>query len=60
MMKAMDGKALYDNNKDFKQYVDKYANQRKLSIEEALSHALVKEVGKVYGGKENESNQCRI
>lgn len=26
----MDGKALYDNNKDFKQYVDKYANQRKL------------------------------
>lgn len=44
----MDGKVLYDNNKDFKRYVDRYANQRRLSVEEALRHALVKEVGKCY------------
>ena len=44
----MDGKTLYENNKNFKQYVDKYANQRRLTIDEALEHALVKEVGKCY------------
>ena len=42
---------LYNNNEDFKTYVDKYCQTRKVSLEVALSHITVQEVGKYY--KEN-------
>ena len=45
---------LYENNEEFKAYVDKYSNQRKITIEEALSHALVKSAGDYYTEKKTE------
>lgn len=38
----------YYVNEEFKEYVTKYCNQRKLSIAVALSHKLVQEVGNMY------------
>jgi hypothetical protein len=38
----------YNTNQDFKEYVDKYFNTYKVTVEEALSHALVQEVEKMY------------
>lgn len=32
----------YNNNSNFKQYVDSYRRKHNLSVEEALSHELVK------------------
>ena len=37
-------KDFYYNNQDFRAYVDKYARDRGISAEEALTHELVKEV----------------
>ena len=37
-------KSFYYNNKDFKEYVDKYRSDRDLTLDEALSHKVVKEV----------------
>lgn len=39
----------YDTNADFKRYVDAYCVTRKCSVDEALEHALVKEVADSYG-----------
>ena len=41
---------LYKSNKDFREYVDKYCRKHKCTVEEALSHELVKEVEKAYKG----------
>jgi hypothetical protein len=38
----------YNTNQDFKEYVDRYCNKHKVTVEEALNHALVQEVGKMY------------
>lgn len=46
---------LYENNNDFKRYVDRYCRTYGLSVEEALEHNLVQEVGKQY--QEPEENQ---
>lgn len=46
-------KELYSNNPDFKTYVDKYCITSHVNLEEALSHATVKEVGDYYRRKEN-------
>ena len=32
----------YDINEDFKAYVDKYANKHHLTVDEALTHSLVR------------------
>lgn len=40
----------YKTNKDFRVYVDKYCQKHKCTVEEALTHALVKEVEKAYKG----------
>ena len=49
-------KALYASNKDFREYVDKYANcyqqGGKLTISEALRHKIVKDVAKHYSKQE--------
>ena len=39
---------LYENNEDFKGYVDRYCRTYDLSVEEALEHKLVQDVGKHY------------
>ena len=41
-------KELYQRNMDFKRYVDRYCNDHDCTVEEALDHALVREVSKVY------------
>lgn len=38
----------YYVNTEFKDYVIKYCNQRKLSVDVALSHKLVQEVEEMY------------
>lgn len=38
----------YYVNTEFKEYVTKYCNQRKLSVDVALSHRLVQEVEVMY------------
>ncbi len=40
--------SLYDRSKDFREYVDRYCRKHQISVEEAVLHALVKEVGKMY------------
>lgn len=45
---------LYENNKDFKRYVDLYCRRYDLSVEEALEHKMVQEVGKQYGEPEED------
>jgi hypothetical protein len=41
-------KEFYVQNKDFKEYVDKYAKDNKISVGEALTHAIVREMYKYY------------
>lgn len=41
----------YVNNKDFKEYVDKYAISRNISVGEALTHAIVREMYHFYKGR---------
>ena len=35
-------KELYETNEDFRGYVDRFAKQNGISVEEAFSHAIVK------------------
>ena len=55
---AMDVKELYETNKEFKQYVDKYAEHYNgingIPVEEALRHELVKNVALFYYHVEND------
>ena len=37
---------LYEKNRDFREYVNRYSKTQGVSVAEALEHALVKEVGK--------------
>lgn len=41
-------RAYYENNENFREYVDRYAASRGISIEEALSHAIVRIVGEEW------------
>ena len=51
-------KAVYDSNKEFHDYVDRYARERRILVLEALTHKMVEEVADYYLkkdiGKENE------
>lgn len=42
----------YNTNKDFKDYVDKYALQHRMMVEDALTHSLIHEVY-IYYKKES-------
>ena len=42
----------YNHNEDFKMYVDRYCNQYRLTVDEALEHELVKQVAAQYREKE--------
>lgn len=39
---------LYLKNRDFKEYVDRYCRQYRVTIEQALEHAIVKRVADYY------------
>ena len=56
----MDYKALYDENKDFKLYVNLYAKKynegKSISVNEALEHEIVKQVAEQY--REMEESIC--
>lgn len=39
---------LYNENEDFKGYVDRYCKTQKIEVAEALTHALVMEVAEYY------------
>ena len=39
---------LYNNNVDFRTYVDRYCCTYRLTVDQALSHALVKAVAEQY------------
>ena len=41
-------KSLYATNSDFQRYVDRYKNEFNLSLDMALSHAIVKETAHYY------------
>ncbi len=46
----------YNGNSDFRDYVEKYRRDHKLSVDEALERALVRGVAEHYKEKENEEN----
>ena len=43
---------LYENNSDFRGYVNRYCRTYRISVEEALEHKLVQEVGEQYKEQE--------
>ena len=45
-------KELYEGNADFREYVNRYCRHCKLTVEEALQHAIVHEVAKQYKEEE--------
>ena len=48
----MDLKKMYEENKDFRRYVDRYAAQYDLTLEEALLHAVVRNAAEYYEAAE--------
>lgn len=40
--------ALYEQNEDFKRYVDRYCVKHRISVEQALQHYLVQMAGRMY------------
>ena len=48
----MDLKKMYEENKDFKRYVDRHAKQYDLTVEQALSHAVVRNAAEYYEAAE--------
>lgn len=47
----MDCKKLYDENLDFKKYVDSYSTKHGIPVQEALKHKIVRNVAIAYEGK---------
>ena len=56
-------KALYEQNKDFHAYVDRYCKNhsegRIITVEEALKHKLVQEYGKMCQEREAKQNEIK-
>lgn len=47
-METIDYTALYEQNEDFKRYVDRYCTKHRIRVAEALQHYLVQAAGRVY------------
>jgi len=47
-MEPIDYTALYEQNEDFKRYVDRYCIKHRISVAEALQHYLVQMAGRQY------------
>lgn len=44
----MNVRQFFNKNADFREYVERYCNTYKITVEEALTHALVNEVADYY------------
>ena len=53
---TIDTKWWFDNNKDFRNYVEKYIFKHHITLEEALRHAAVLEYALYLKNKENEND----
>ena len=53
----MDFQKLYEENEDFKRSVDRYCKMYGLTVDEALKHVLVQEIGKQYAEEAAEQLQ---
>lgn len=51
-MQNIDYTALYEQNADFKRYVDSYCVKHRISVAEALQHYLVQMAGRQYKEQE--------
>lgn len=51
-MEPIDYTALYEQNEDFKQYVDRYCVKHRIIVAEALQHYLVQMAGRMYKEQE--------
>lgn len=47
-MQNIDYASLYEQNEDFRQYVDKYRTKHNISVDEALQHYLAQMAGRMY------------
>lgn len=47
-MEPIDYTALYEQNADFKRYVERYCTKHRISVAEALQHYLVRMAGRMY------------
>ena len=47
-MEPIDYTAMYEQNADFKRYVDRYCVKHRISVAEALQHYLVHMAGRMY------------
>lgn len=47
-MQNIDYTALYEQNEDFKRYVDRYCTKHRISVADALQHYLVQMAGRMY------------
>lgn len=47
-MERVDYTTLYEQNADFKRYVDRYCTKHRVSVDEALQHYLVRMAGRQY------------
>lgn len=58
--KMMQMEELYRQSQEFREYVDKYRNDYGLTVQEALGHALVREVAGYYRRKEAEEAKAAV
>lgn len=49
-------KAMYETDKDVKEYIDKYCYKHSLTVEEAIAHKLIKE----YADYSKEYNEIKL
>lgn len=47
-MQNIDYTALYEQNEDFKRYVDRYCVKHRVSVYEVLQHYIVRMAGRMY------------
>ena len=52
-------KKLYQTNKDFKEYVDRYMRNRDVTLEEVLSYKQTQLVGEMYKEQEEEMKNIK-
>lgn len=44
----MDYKALYTSNEDFEDYVNRYCQKHRITVDEAITHAVVRAYGDIW------------
>lgn len=44
----MSTKEIYQNNKEFKEYMDRYLRKNNITLEEALQHKIIQDIAEYY------------